>query len=109
MTETLDQFREALGNAVSRRELGIEMTDQEARDILADEAAVADYYAIWVLDRGRKTSSAGRWQPTAVAGFVVVVVSIALGAYCFAPIAWRACRCGWSSGSSWASSCRPTG
>ncbi|MGA1838856.1 hypothetical protein VD659_18205 [Herbiconiux sp. 11R-BC] len=89
MTETIDQFREALEDAAARRELGISMTDQEARDILVDDAAVSDYYAIWAQDRGRRAGNAGHWQPTAVAGFVLAVVSIVGGGFCFAPIAWE--------------------
>ena len=85
MEITLEQFCAALGDSTRRAQLGISMSDQEALDVLADEADIVAYFQIWEQDRGRKPANARHWQPTAVVGFVLALTSILAAGIAFLP------------------------
>jgi hypothetical protein len=44
---SLEQFRRALPSRVARRNMGLELTDERARDIAADPALSESWYKLW--------------------------------------------------------------
>ncbi|TFB75450.1 hypothetical protein E3O06_06420 [Cryobacterium glaciale] len=48
---TFDQFRNAMGNRVARRNLGFTISNVEAQAIIRDEPLVREYFARWQSDR----------------------------------------------------------
>ncbi|WP_431031082.1 DUF4190 domain-containing protein [Plantibacter sp. RU18] len=82
MSLTYEQFRGVLPDAQLRASFGLNLSDDEARALLADSDAAARYYGAWIQDPhrvggvARTIASTPRVSGYAVAAFVLALVAI---------------------------------